>query len=343
MDAYVTALEAELQSMAIAAHWHTVDTIYLGGGTPSCLGGGRLDRIISQVKACFRAASDAEITVECNPESTTGALMQSLVDCGVNRVSFGVQSADDNELARLGRLHSFAEAQRAVQAARDAGIGNISVDIMYGLPGQTKEGFLQSLAALIALEPEHLSAYSLKLEPGTPMGRESPELPDGDAQAEWYLAMCEMLRRSGYVHYEISNFAKPGRYARHNGKYWDFSEYIGFGPGAHSLFDGKRFYNQANLPAYLKDPFAVRKAESDAPMTLEDHLMLRLRTAKGEAFAVLSETFSVDVPALQRALKPLASQGLLEMDTNGFRLTEQGFMVSNSIILYVTDAAQPHS
>lgn len=341
MDAYVAALTREMQGTKRVASDFVVDTVYFGGGTPSCLGGVRIAQMLAEVKACFFLAQDAEITVECNPESATGELMQTLAACGVNRVSLGVQSADDGELKRLGRLHTFAEAQQAVQLARDAGIYNISLDLMYGLPGQTQQRFERSLSALLALEPTHLSAYSLKLETNTPMGRENPELPDGDMQAEWYLAMCDTLRERGYIHYEISNFAMPGYEARHNSKYWDFSDYIGLGPGAHAFFSGRRFYNRADLQAYLVNPCKISLEEAGTPKTLEEHLMLRLRTAQGEAFAVLEEAYGVDIPALRRALQPLVSQGLLQMSDNGFGLTEQGFLVSNSIILYVTDAAQP--
>ena len=155
----------------------------------------------------FPLADDAEITVECNPESTDKKVLEMMKKQGVNRLSFGVQSAQEDELKRIGRIHSFAEAKAAVDLAREKGFDNISLDLMYGLPGQTQEKFLDSVEQCLALGPKHLSCYGLKLEPATPMGRENPVLPDDDAQADTYLAMCELLRKNGFEHYEISNFA----------------------------------------------------------------------------------------------------------------------------------------
>ena len=170
---------------------------------------------------------------------------------GVNRLSFGVQAAHDTELKRIGRIHDFAQAQAAVELARQCGFSNISLDLMYGLPNQTQAQFLDSVTQCLTLNPQHLSCYGLKLEPATPMGRENPVLPDDDTQADTYLAMCRLLRRNGFEHYEISNFAKPGFRSRHNFKYWDLSDYLGLGPGAHSFLNGRRFAFARDIRAYI--------------------------------------------------------------------------------------------
>lgn len=223
MDAYTDALIRSIREYGEKSAGRTTDTVYLGGGTPSYLGGARLERILHAVRESFALAEDTEITVECNPESTDAALLDALRRGGANRLSFGVQAAHDNELRRIGRIHDFARARSAVLLAHEHGFSNISLDLMYGLPGQTQDMFLDSLVQCLALQPTHLSCYGLKLEPMTEMGREAPVLPDDDAQADTYLALCRVLRQHGFEHYEISNFALPGFRSRHNSKYWDLS------------------------------------------------------------------------------------------------------------------------
>ena len=205
MDAYTDALIRSIREYGEKSAGRTTDTVYLGGGTPSYLGGARLERILHAVRGSFALAEDTEITVECNPESTDAALLDALRRGGANRLSFGVQAAHDNELRRIGRIHDFAKAKNAVLLAHEHGFSNISLDLMYGLPGQTQDMFLDSLAQCLALQPTHLSCYGLKLEPMTEMGREAPVLPDDDAQADTYLALCRVLRQHGFEHDEISN------------------------------------------------------------------------------------------------------------------------------------------
>ena len=340
MDAYTDALVREIRLYGEKAAGYVTDTVYLGGGTPSYLGEAQLCRILRAVCEHFSLAENAEITIECNPESTDRRLLEALLSSGANRLSFGVQAAHDDELRRIGRIHDFEKARNAVLLARSCGFHNISLDLMYGLPGQTQEMFLDSLSQCLALEPTHLSCYGLKLEPATKMGRENPTLPDDDAQADTYLAMCGELRRHGFEHYEISNFALPGFRSRHNSRYWDLSEYIGLGPGAHSLFGGRRFAFPRDIAAFIDGTSAVRNEEEVPDFERQnEYLMLRLRTSDGVELRDLEERYHVDPAPYEAVFRALAKPGLTEQNGTRWHLTDAGFLVSNSIINMITDAA----
>ena len=341
MKEYVSALLLHIRSYGKVCSGYTVDTVYIGGGTPTCLGPKYLGRILQEIRNKFPLAEDAEITVECNPESTDKKVLDVMKKQGVNRLSFGVQSAHDEELRAIGRIHTFAQAKEAVELAREKGFANISLDLMYGLPGQTREMFLDSVEQCLGLEPQHLSCYGLKLEPGTPMGRENPVLPDDDAQADTYLAMCERLRDKGYEHYEISNFAKPGCRSRHNMKYWDLSEYLGLGPGAHSFMNGRRFAFARDLKAYIGGEDIVQD-EDEVPTFQRqgEYLMVRLRTADGVDFLNLEKRYNIDSTPYEEAFRGLMGNGLVAHQGTRWYLTEKGFLVSNSIINIVVAAGQ---
>ncbi len=340
MDAYTDALVREIHLYGEKAAGYVTDTVYLGGGTPSYLGEARLCRILRTVREHFSLAENAEITIECNPESTDRRLLEALLSSGANRLSFGVQAAHDDELRRIGRIHDFEKAKNAVLLARSCGFHNISLDLMYGLPGQTQEMFLDSLSQCLALEPTHLSCYGLKLEPATKMGRENPTLPDDDAQADTYLAMCGELRRHGFEHYEISNFALPGFRSRHNSRYWDLSEYIGLGPGAHSLFGGRRFAFPRDIAAFIDGTAAVRNEEEVPDFERQnEYLMVRLRTSDGVELRDLEKRYNIDPAPYEAVFRALAKPGLTEQNGTRWHLTEAGFLVSNSIINMITDAA----
>lgn len=341
MKAYVSALLLHIRSYGKVCSGYTVDTVYIGGGTPTCLGPKYLGRILQEIRNKFPLAEDAEITVECNPESTDKKVLDVMKKQGVNRLSFGVQSAHDEELRAIGRIHTFAQAKEAVELAREKGFANISLDLMYGLPGQTQEMFLDSVEQCLGLEPQHLSCYGLKLEPGTPMGRDNPALPDDDAQADTYLAMCERLRDKGYEHYEISNFAKPGCRSRHNMKYWDLSEYLGLGPGAHSFMNGRRFAFARDLKAYIGGEDIVQD-EDEVPTFQRqgEYLMVRLRTADGVDFLDLERRYNIDSTPYEEAFRGLMGNGLVAHQGTRWYLTEKGFLVSNSIINIVVAAGQ---
>ena len=219
MDAYTATLQRDLMRWADQAKGHTIDTIYFGGGTPSYLGADRLCRILETVFAHYRVDKNAEITTEANPDSAREvSALRQLREAGFNRISLGMQSASDDELRLIGRVHTHKETVEAVRAARAAGFDNVSLDLIYGLPEQTVARWRENLQAAIALEPEHLSCYGLKIEEGTPLDRKKNALriPDDDEQAEEYLATVELLEKAGYAQYEISNFARPGRESRHN-------------------------------------------------------------------------------------------------------------------------------
>jgi len=241
MDRYVSAVCRQLMEIAPRTTAHEVDTVYFGGGTPSYLGVKRLRRIMKTVTGHYRMAKRAEVTLEANPDSAGNwRALRALRRAGFNRISLGVQSADDGQLKALGRPHTFAQAEEAAAAARRAKIKNVSLDLIYGLPGQTMESWQDTVEKAAALEPEHLSCYGLKVEEGTPLWdmQGEMELPDDDLQADMYLWTVERLSQLGYQQYEISNFARPGFLSRHNLKYWTLGEYAGFGPGAHSDLGG---------------------------------------------------------------------------------------------------------
>lgn len=332
MEHFVQAMDRQAERFAPMLEGRTADTVYFGGGTPSLLGGERLSKLLQILSSRFSIAPHAEITVECNPDSMDTDLLHVLRKAGVNRLSIGVQSAHDAELRLLGRRHTFAQACTAVRNAQQAGFDNISVDLMYGLPGQSEQMLFQSVDALLALHPQHLSCYSLKLEPGTPMGQEQPVLPDDDAQADWYLSLCERLTQAGYIHYEISNWAKPGFYSRHNSRYWTLSDYLGLGPGAHSYLNGKRFAYRPSLTDFCDCPQPVQEESVVGFAPHAEYIMLRLRTADGIDRLDFESRFGHPFAPYAARLTALCALGLTLETADGWRLTERGFLVSNSII-----------
>ena len=335
LDAYTDALCRTMADWGREADGRPFDTVYLGGGTPSLLGADRLTRIITTAQSCFALAPDTEITVECNPDSMTDDLLAGLGAAGANRLSVGIQSAHDDELRMLGRRHTFAQAVEAVRRAQAHGFQNLSLDLMYGLPGQTAERFLQSVAALLALDPAHLSCYGLKLEPNTPMGRENPTLPDDDAQADLYLALCRTLSNAGFEHYEISNWARPGKRSRHNSKYWDLTPYLGLGPGAHALWEGRRFAYARSTADFLAGKPPVGEEETPDFPAWAEYLMLALRTADGIDRAAFTDRFGMDFAPFGERLRQLVPSGLVRGTASGWALTEEGFLVSNAVINHV--------
>ena len=270
------------------------DTIYIGGGTPSVLPRESLDRLIST----FPVEGLREFTIEVNPEDVSHDFASHLAGfTPIDRVSMGIQTFDDDSLRALGRRHSSERAVEAFRTLRSAGIDNISCDLIYGLPDQTLGGWKDNLKRLIDLRPEHISCYLLSFEPHTRLGLmlsrgEVSETPEGLAE-EMYALLCELTREAGYEHYEISNFALPGRRAIHHSAYWDGSDYLGLGPGAHSMIDGKRWYNPSNLAAYLAaEPGKARVFdEEDAASRFNDVIITALRTIDGLDTARVPEEF----------------------------------------------------
>ncbi len=343
LDAYVSALLAQMDALLPEHARLFADTLYLGGGTPSVLGGERLGKLIHGVRERFDLSQDSEITVEVNPESGTEELFRALRAAGVNRVSMGLQSSDNGELRRIGRIHTFAQVQRAVELCRKWCTDNISLDLMFGLPDQTMERWLRSVDDAVSLEPKHLSCYALKLEEGTPLYHEDPPRPDDDTQADFYLAMVDRLAENGFGQYEISNFCRPGFFSRHNSKYWDLTEYLGFGPGAHSFYQGKRSYFPDDIRAFIQDPAARRPLAEDAPGAgaedrLEEAVMLALRTTAGLDLSALSRQFGRDLSPLAEPLRTFVPAGYVRQEGERWSLTPRGFLVSNGIIGDVLEA-----
>jgi len=340
MDRYVSALCRQLAEIAQRTTAHTVDSVYLGGGTPSYLGEKRLRRILKTVKKHYHLSRDAEITLEANPDSAGDwRALRSLRRAGMNRLSLGVQSADDGLLRTLGRPHTFAQAEEAAAAARRARIRNLSLDLIYGLPGQDLAGWKDTLERAAALEPEHLSCYGLKVEEGTPLWdmQEKMDLPDDDAQADMYLWTVERLGALGYEQYEISNFARPGRASRHNMKYWTLCEYAGFGPGAHSDLGDVRYAYLRSLDTYcagVEAGVSVLESSEHIPSRERDieYVMLGLRLTQGISRQEFENRYRLPFAPIQSVLERFRATGHAALVGGRWRLTPEGFLVSNQII-----------
>ena len=342
MDAYMAALLRHLEEVAPRAAGMQVDTVYFGGGTPSYLGAARLCRILQTVLRRYDVARDAEITLEANPDSAGDwKELRKLRRAGFNRLSLGVQSTDDALLRRIGRVHTYEQVQQAVTAARKAKFTDLSLDLIYGLPGQTMEDWQRTLADAVALGPEHLSCYGLKLEEGTPLylRREQETFPDDDQQAEMYLSAVDTLAQHGYEQYEISNFARPGFASRHNLKYWHMDEYAGFGPGAHSDLGGVRFAYVRDIDRYIAGQLLLSESETEETLARDfEYVMLSLRTAEGIDRAYFERTYRQRFAPLDALFRQYESAGLAQPTEKGWRLTPRGFLVSNSIIVALEDA-----
>ncbi len=312
-----------------------VDTVYFGGGTPSVFGGERIARIIGFIKDNFNLIPDAEITVECNPSSVDSKLASHLKAAGVNRISMGMQSAVDRERQSLGRLSGRKDVENAIRLFRDAGITNLSIDLMLGIPCQTKESLSESLSFATESGATHLSTYMLKIEEDTPFATAELTLPDEDEVCELYLEAVSYLKEKGFLQYEISNFAKEGFESRHNLRYWRCEEYIGIGPSAHSFLNGKRFYYPRDFEAFVKNPTPVYDGEGGDE---EEYIMLSLRLSKGLDFALYEKRYgkALAQSIIEKAEK-FRKAGLLTVDSTGIRLNEKGFLLSNTIIAELID------
>lgn len=313
---------------------NSVDTVYFGGGTPSVFGGERISRIIDFVRKNYKLLKDAEITVECNPSSVDQELVGHLKKAGVNRISMGMQSAVEKERKKLGRLSGKDEVKKAISLFKKAGIDNISLDLMLGIPYQTKESLRESLEFIFESGVKHVSAYMLKIEEGTPFSQMPLKLPDEDEVCELYFYAVSLLKEKGFSHYEISNFALEGFESRHNLRYWLCGEYLGIGPSAHSFLDGERFYFDRDFDSFLKgaEPLSDGKGGDE-----EEFIMLSLRLSRGLTQSAYRERFHKDIPeSVFENAEKFKKAGLLEIDSEGIYLNEKGFLLSNSIIAELT-------
>ncbi|QNL44374.1 radical SAM family heme chaperone HemW [Oscillibacter hominis] len=340
MDAYAKALCSHLKEAAPRAQGHSVDSVYFGGGTPSYLGASRLCAILKVIRKHYGVTKDAEITLEANPDSADSYKdLRALRRCGFNRISLGMQSADDAELRAIGRVHTMDQVRTAVENARKARFPDVSLDLIYGLPGQTMERWQENLSAAAALDPDHLSCYGLKVEEGTPLyqAKDRLALPGDDLQADMYLYTVEFLQHMGYRQYEISNFARPGHESRHNLKYWTLQEYAGFGPGAHSDFGGVRYAYGRDLEGYIQGVLTGSPMVSESeriPLTERDteYIMLRLRTALGLDVREFERTFRRRFDPLEPLMRRFAQAGYALEEDGRWHLTPTGYLVSNQII-----------
>ena len=352
MDSYMEATVKHIKEAGALAPNHKVDTIYFGGGTPSFFGADGMATILTAIRRYFDVAGDAEISFEANPDSVSDKLLRRLRAEGFNRVSLGIQCDDDAILQKIGRPHNYAQAVTAVERIRRAGYKNLSVDLMYGLPGQTLDGWEQTLRRVLTLNPDHISCYGLKVEERTPLYdyKDACNLPDDDMQADMYLTAVDILKSKGYRQYEISNFARKGMISKHNWKYWTGGEYLGFGPDASSDFGGKRFTMVRDLLAYIdgiKHGGQVVSEIQEIPQRERagEFLMTRLRTAAGIDPKEYEKKYLLPFAPLEAALERCAQQALAEKTGEGvWHLTPEGFLVSNSILsdlLLIQDESVP--
>ena len=297
------------------------------------------------MKRYGRLLVDSEITAEVNPDSVTLQDLVRLRRAGFNRLSIGIQSTHDETLRKIGRIHNYAAAENAVKNARTAGFGNVSIDLIYGLPGQTLEIWAEDLSRASALKPDHISCYGLKLAEGTEMYvlKGSPFLPDDDVQADMYLYTVEYLARQGFIQYEISNFAKKGRESRHNMKYWTGQEYLGFGAAAHSFIGNTRFSYIADAAAYcsaMEDGSSlIDQIEAiDALGLAGEYLMLGLRTTRGISEEEYRQIYPADFSRIEELMQSFEHYGWAVSPNGRWRLTPKGFLISNVLIGQVLDA-----
>lgn len=348
---YVNKLMEEIYGQSVCFQDCCVVSIFLGGGTPSILPGEMIREVMEAVGRCFQVAEDAEITIEANPGTLTEKNLNIYRECGINRISLGLQSADDGELGRLGRIHTYDSFLKSFQRARQAGFSNINVDLMSGLPGQSVQSWKNTLRKVLMLRPEHISAYSLIIEEGTPFfawygdekrdkaGEDLPALPDEDSEREMYYLTKEILAEYGYQRYEISNYAKPGYECRHNVGYWTGVEYLGLGLGASSYIGDHRFHNVTELQEYLtmdlREPGAAARdiQELTKKDKMEEFMFLGLRLMGGVSGSEFLQRFGQNLWTVYAAVLPgLQKQGLIEADLPWVRLTERGIDVSNRVL-----------
>ncbi len=335
ISAYVERLVEDIRTYKTDENFAPADTVYFGGGTPTLMTGEQYERILHAVRERFGIAPDAEITSECNPRTVDIEKLTSMRAAGVNRISMGMQSGDDAELKALGRAHTYADTVEAVEMVRAAGFTNLSLDIMYGIPNQTMESLRGTIEKAISLSPEHLSLYALKIEEGTPFYKmqDGLSLPDDDTTADMYLYICDTLASREYNKYEISNFSKVGFESRHNLKYWEYGDYIGIGPAAHSFVGGKRIENLGDVDAYLRgEDIVASVSEISLTEQMNEYVMLSMRLARGVDLDDFRKRFSLDFEeAFGEKFKKFSPEFVL-CENGRCSFTEKGFLVSNYIL-----------
>lgn len=333
---YTKALLREIE--AVKTEKREVSSIFVGGGTPSALSPSLMGDIFEKIYESFSVSPDAEITIEANPGTLSKEKLFLYKNAGINRLSLGLQSPEAAELKSLGRIHTYEEFLESFSLAREAGFQNINVDLMCALPDQTYEGWIRNLRTVAALHPEHISAYSLIIEEGTPFAKRKLNLPDEDTEYRMYEDTAGILEEYGYEQYEISNYAKKGLVCRHNIGYWTRKEYLGLGLGAASLWGNQRFSNTSDFSAYLKESGSPEKIrENRETLSLEDEMsefmFLGLRMTEGVSKAEFLESFGTPIESVYgKVLDKYKNMGLLEEKEGRIFLTRAGIHVSNGVM-----------
>ncbi|TCP53301.1 oxygen-independent coproporphyrinogen-3 oxidase [Tumebacillus sp. BK434] len=341
MDRYLDGLDREMELVAAAYDHEPLQTVFFGGGTPTMFDARQTERMMQMLHRHFPLREGVEISVEANPGTVDPDKLSVLKDHGANRLSFGVQSFENDLLVKLGRLHDRDAVYRSWELARQAGFNSINLDLMFGLPGQTLEALDRTLRALIDLGPEHVSSYSLKVEEGTPFytwhNRGQLILPPEEEETQMYQMVIDGFRGAGYEMYEISNFAKPGHRSRHNQVYWRNEPYMAVGSGAHGYVGGLRYINQKNVPEYIETTVqggrpVVEQEVIDERMQQEDTMILGLRLMEGVSFARFRDKHGVAMQdVFGDILLRFEKLGLLQVDAAGVRLTQQGIFLANEV------------
>ncbi len=333
---YVEALCREIEACNLENDYE-VTSIFFGGGTPSILPSEWICEIMSKIREKFYVAEHAEISIEANPGTVSLDKLQQYRAAGINRISFGCQSADNAELKMLGRIHSWEEFLESFEQARKAGFENMNVDLMSGLPEQSLESWERSLVKVAALNPEHISAYSLIVEEGTPFAERELNLPDEEEERNMYERTAEILAKYGYEQYEISNYAKKGYACRHNCGYWQRTEYLGLGLGSASLIQEQRFSNTSDMKVYLENSGkteCIRENVENLSVEeqMEEFMFLGMRMLAGVSKNVFFEKFGVDMEAVYgTVIAKYVEMGLLMWSEEWLRLTREGISLSNQI------------
>lgn len=320
-----------------------VDTIFFGGGTPTLVDDVYIRKIMECIRQSFNISENAEISIEGNPGTITKSKAKAYVEAGINRVSIGLQSANDLELRKLGRIHTYEQFLYSYDVLRNEGISNINIDIMSGLPGQSMDSYTDTLYRVCSLEPEHISAYSLIIEENTPFydmyggGNENCEFLSEEEERQEYYTTKEILKNAGYMRYEISNYAKQGYECRHNTGYWERVPYLGLGLGASSLYDGKRFNNTQDMKKYIENASrcdlisenVTRLTEGDS---MEEYMFLGLRMMKGVSFSGFYKEFGKSIyDVYGEVIKKYSNAGMMKVNDDALMLTDKGIDVSNVI------------
>lgn len=336
IEKYVQALIREIEAVKIETENYNVVTIFAGGGTPSVLSGEQTERIFAAVREKFDMQKTVEITIEANPGTVTSEKLQAYKRAGINRISFGLQSANNEELKMLGRIHTYDDFLESYRLAREAGFENINVDLISAIPHQTLDSWKRTVDAVVQLNPEHISAYSLIVEEGTPFeklygegGQKETELPSEETERMIYRKTKEWLKEAGYERYEISNYAKKGYACRHNLGYWERKEYLGLGLGASSFIENVRFQNTDDMKIYLQYAADEEKRIANRETLtkeeeLEETVFLGLRKMEGISKREVEKEYG-------KQIEKMICQGFLEEEDGKIRLTERGIDISNYV------------